>query len=281
MKQTYKKPFNKKFFLIASILILVLGFIAYANSLNGQFVYDDDVFIKDNSLTKNISSIPISFTKNFGEGEDVGRLTIAYRPLQQISNTLNYAICKLDVRGYHLTNIILHIAVALCIYWLVYVLFSNDILSLITATLFVVHPIQTEAISYISGRGDPLALFFMLLCMIIYIKLLHQNRFNIIGFFFLLLSYLCALFSKEHSILLPALLLLYHFVFGKKIKAIEFLSLLSLALIYLVLRATHLNHIAPSLSTDTVFDRIPGVFVALFTYAKLFFLPFSLHMEYG
>ncbi len=270
------KPEYKKYF-----LIIALGFIAYANLLNGKFLYDDLVFIKDNAFIKSPSLIINCFTKEIPAGTGMGRRSSFYRPLQTASYAINYAICKLDVRGYHLTNTILHIAVALCVFWFINILFQNNFLSLVTAILFVVHPIQTEAVSYISGRCDPLAFFFIILCMSIYIKLLNQDRFNIVWFIFLLLSYMCALLSKEHSLILPFLLLLYHLVFKKRIKVITFLSLLGVAAIYMVIRASVLKPIPASLVTDTILDRIPGLFVAIFSYIKLLFLPFSLHMEYG
>ena len=276
-----EKPLSKKFLFLSCILIITLGMMAYANSLNGKFLYDDSLLIEHNTFIKGPSALIDCFTKDIFADAGVGKMTNFYRPLQMASYALNYSVCKLDVRGYHLVNMLIHILVALSIYWLLHILFKNNFLSLTTALLFVVHPIQTEAVSYISGRCDPPSLLFMILSMIIYINLLKQDRFNPFGFILLLLTYACALFSKEHSIIFPVLLLFYHFVFGKRIKAIEFFSLLSIAIIYLVMRLIHLAPASPSLSTDTVFDRIPGFFVALFTYIKLLFLPFPLHMEYG
>jgi tetratricopeptide (TPR) repeat protein len=172
--------------------------------------------------------------------------------------------------------------VALCVFWLVEVLFGDLFLSAVTALLFVAHPIHTEAVSYISGRADPLASFFMLLCMIVYIKLLNSNRFNIAGYLFLLLTFACALLSKEYTLILPLCLLFTHFIFGKKIKPLEFGSLLGVAAGYLILRCTFFKSMMFSAGgTDTPLDRIPGMFVATLSYFKLIFLPFPLHMEYG
>jgi tetratricopeptide (TPR) repeat protein len=163
------------------------------------------------------------------------------------------------------------------------ILYNNNKLSLLTAALFVVHPIHTEAVSYISGRADSLALLCMLLCFIIYIKQVNRDRINIPGYALLLLTYVLALFSKEMSIILPLLLLFYHFIFRKKIKILEFASLLGILAIYVTIRLACLKSAlsTPSIGSDTVFDRIPGFFVAILSYVKLLFLPFPLHMEYG
>ena len=274
------KQEHTKLLFLFPILIIILGFVAYANSLNGKFLYDDPILVENNKLIRAPSAVINFFTNDIFSGAAVGRKSSFYRPLQMASYTLNYSIGKLDVRGYHLVNTILHILVALSIYWLINILFSNHLLSLITALLFVVHPLHTEAVSYIAGRADSLVGLFMLLSFILYVKLINQTRINILKIIFLLLAYLCALFSKEYSLLLPLLLLFYHFVFGKKINITVFLSLLGVIAFYMVMRLTYLKPLL-TLNTDTVADRLPGLFVAIFSYIKLLFLPFHLHFEYG
>ncbi|MGD9015558.1 MAG: tetratricopeptide repeat protein, partial [Candidatus Omnitrophota bacterium] len=204
----------------------------------------------------------------------------SYRPLQMLSCMLDYSLWKLDVRGYHLSNILLHILATLSIYWLVNILYNDRFISLVTSSLFIVHPIHTEAISYISGRSDPLSLLFMLLCFVFYIKGVNVNkaRFYILSLF----SYALALLSRENSLILPILLLLYHYSFKKRIKPTQFLSILSLGLVYIVLRITLLKSILPHISScNSVFDRLPGFFVAIASYLKLLLFPFNLHMEYA
>ena len=110
----------------------------------------------------------------------------------------DHRVWKLDVRGYRLTNILLHILVSLAIFRLIIVLFDDWILALFTGALFVVHPIHTEAVAYISSRADSLAFLFMLLCFIfetsgslmpaVAIHMFNNGLF--LGVFFILRNYI-------------------------------------------------------------------------------------------
>ncbi len=263
---------------IAIALIIVLGFAVYANSLHGRFVWDDEHLIKQNIYIKNWSNLTKVFTRDIGAGS--GRRYSSYRPLQMLSYMLDYTFWKLDLRGYHLSNILLHILAALTIYWLINILYHDSLLSLLTSLFFVVHPIHTEAVAYISGRADPLALLFMLLCFIFYLKLLESNHPGL--YLLMLASYILALLSRENSLILPVLLLLYHYAFREKVKIKQFLPLLIIACIYILLRLTAFKSLSPhSLCSTTLRQRIPGFFAAITDYIRLLIFPFGLHMEYG
>ncbi|MBN1869142.1 MAG: tetratricopeptide repeat protein [Candidatus Omnitrophica bacterium] len=263
---------------LSFVLIITLGFTVYANSLNNGFIWDDQALIEDNSYVKSWSSLPQIFSQNIGAGAQ--KNWAFYRPLQMITYMSDYSLWKLDARGYHLTNILLHILAALSIYALLNTLFNDHALSFLTSALFVVHPIHTEVVTYISGRADSLAVLFTLLCFIFYIKSLPSKR---AGMTVLMLSsYACALLSKESSLILPVLLLLYHYSFKIKARAKKFFPLVGIALIYILLRVSALKApLADSANTSSLWQRLPGVFAALTGYLRLLFFPFHLHMEYG
>lgn len=186
---------KKSTVILSAIVIIILGFAVYANSLNGQFVWDDIHLVKENKFVKDWSNLEKLFKTDIREG--AGRRGNAYRPVQMITYMIDYSVWKLNERGYHLTNTILHILVALSIYWIINIIFRDNLVSLLTAALFVVHPVHTEAVSYISGRADPLSFLFMLLAFIFYIKNLNSR--SLIAFICMLLSYVCAILSKESS----------------------------------------------------------------------------------
>jgi len=270
-------PARKKSILFSIVLIIILGFTVYGNSLNGKFIWDDEFLIEKNKYIKSWSSIPLIFSEDIGRGG--GKEYSFYRPLQMTTYMIDYSLWKLNPKGYHLTNILLHIFVALSIYWLMNIILNNNLLSLLTAVFYVIHPIHTEAVTYISGRADPLALLFMLLCFVFYIK----NPPKGIGVYLLMvLSYVLALLSRENSLILPVLLLLYCYSFKKKLKVKEFFSLVGIACIYVLFRVTVLKAmLTHEAHTTTLFQRLPGFFVAVTDYARLLFLPLKLHMEYG
>ena len=263
---------------ITIALIAILGFAVYSNSLSGRFIWDDEYLVKDNAYLKHFSQLPNLFTKNIAEG--AGKKYNLYRPLQMISYMVDYSLWRLNPYGYHLTNVFLHILVGLSIYWLVNILFDDSLLAASSSILFVVHPVHTEVVSYISGRSDSLALLFILLCFICYIKYLDDKRVSL--YVLMLLTCILALFSREISLILPALLLLYHYTFKKEFSAKGFLPILIIAFGYFLLRVTALKYllgIAPV--SATLRQRIPGFFVAIINYLRLLFVPSDLHMEYG
>ncbi|UCC95152.1 MAG: tetratricopeptide repeat protein [Candidatus Omnitrophota bacterium] len=267
-----------RFTLLSIILIIFLGFAVYANSLNGKFLWDDDDLVKNNVYIKNFKLLPNIFIKPIGAG--VGKKDSFYRPLQILSYAIDFSLWKLNVVGYHLTNVALHIGVALMLYWLATLLFGDRLLSSLATLLYIVHPAHTAAVAYISGRADSLALLCMLLCFICYLKRLNVKKASV--YTWMVASYVCALLSKEFSLILPLTLLLYHYTFRKKVASREFFSLVGIALAYIVFRFTVLGSMLPHREVPvTLLERIPGFFVALPQYIRLLILPFDLHMEYG
>jgi len=276
MKNT---PLSNKPTIFYVILITLLGFAIYANSLSNDFIWDDGALIEENRYVKSWSYLPQIFTQDIRSGYKERQLSF-YRPLQMVTYMADYSIWKLNPIGYHLTNTLLHIAVALGILWLVSLLFNNSLMACITAAFYVAHPVHTEAVTYISGRADSLALLFMLICFIFYIKSSMSKSPSV--YFLMILSYVLALLSRENSLILPVLLLIYHTSFHRKIKVKEFFSVTGIASTYIILRVTVLKGMAAPLEhATTLFERLPGFFVALTTYVRLLFLPFDLHMEYG
>ena len=273
-----KTILKKSTILVSLILIIALGFAVYINSINGEFVWDDEHLIDRNLYIKDWSHIHKIFTKDIRAG--AGREGHCYRPFQMLTYMFDYSLWRLDVRGYHLTNILLHILVALSIFWLINILYDNWLLSLFTGMLFVAHPIHTEAVAYISGRADSLAALFMLLCLILYIKQIRSKGLSL--YLLALLSYVLALLSRESSLIIPVLLILYHYCFKQRLKLGKLLPILGISFIYIVLRLTVLKSLLLNLPySATLWQRTPGFFVAITSYLRLLFLPFNLHMEYG
>ncbi|MBU1869784.1 MAG: tetratricopeptide repeat protein [Candidatus Omnitrophica bacterium] len=269
---------NKMFFLIPFLLIILLGIAVYYNSLGAKFVWDDFALVRDNSCIKDLSGLAQLFKKNIWAG--IGEGSCVYRPLQMVSFALDYSLWRLNVFGYHFTNILLHILVALSLYWLISILFRDKALSLFATLLFVVHPIHSEAVTYISGRADPLAALFLLFAFIFYLK--HLELKNSILLIISLVSFALSLFSRENALIFPAVILLYHFSFKVKMRLAGFLSILALTIAYLILRLAGLGSFLPPEHIETtLLERLPGFFVAITNYTRLLILPLNLHMEYG
>lgn len=260
------------------IFIIILGFILYANSINGSFVWDDEALIADNTYIRDWHHLPEIFTQSIGAG--AGKFSRSYRPIQIFSYLIDFSLWKTDIRGYHITNIILHILVALSLFWLINILFKDKILAFIASILYMAHPIHPEAIAYISGRADPLASIFMLLCFILYVKDTKAN--NLVVLILMVLSYICALLSRESTLMFPLLILAYHFSFRKKLALKQFSLITGVTIMYIVVRLSAFSYMFSKMPSHApFFQRIPGFFVAITNYIRLLIVPFGLHMEYG
>lgn len=274
---------NRKTFYIQAALIMALGFLLYLNSLHGKFIWDDYCYVKDNVHITNFSYLPKLFTEDIGSGSGIP--TFFYRPLQMFTYMLDYALWGLNVFGYHLVNIMLHILVSLCIYWLSVTFFEDQGVAFLAGLLFIVHPVHVEAIASISGRAEPLAAIFMLAAVILYFKQLSFGSKRLYAL--TLLSFICALLSKESALIVPFLLLLSNYTFKRKIKRGLFLSFLSVSFIYIIVRAFILKHFliktllpyTPDLGS--FFERIPAFFVAAAYYFRILLFPFNLRVDYG
>jgi tetratricopeptide (TPR) repeat protein len=270
--------FKNKAVLFSMLLIIAAGFLAYSNSFQIDFIWDDEHLVVNNEYIKDSVHLTKFFTSNIGEG--AGVKYSFYRPLQMLSYMGDYFVWKLQSAGFHFTNVLLHVLAALAVFWLVIFLFNDWLVALLTSLFFVVHPVHTEAVTYISGRADSLSLLFMLLCFIFYLHCLNAKNAKL--YIFIPLTYLIAIFSRENSLILPILILLYHYSFKEKIKYRQFLPLLIIAFGYVILRLGVLRFIISGVPrTSTLFQRIPGFFVALTSYLKLLVWPINLHMEYG
>lgn len=234
--------FRNYFFVF--FLLVILALVVFGNSLGNQLFYDDEELIYKNYYVQNITLWPNFFTQNMIAG--AGKVSNMYRPLLMISFGVNHLIGGLNPFIYHLTNILLHATNSFLIFLLISKLFNSKKVSFLTAILFLIHPVQTEAVTYVSGRTDPLFAFFMLLSLLFFIKFLEtKNKIKL--YLFTVFFFLCSLLAKETAIVFPFLgfliLLIKEKSFLKVIwkKSLILLPFLMISVIYFLLRLTVLN----------------------------------------
>jgi len=165
---------NKSAHLIRVIVIAFIAFIAYSNSFNSAFHFDDWSSIITHPYIKSVYNIPYFFYYN-------GSPLIG-RPVTMATFAINFAIGGLDPFSYHILNFFIHLANATLVYILLVLTLKNRVngyvnISLFIALMFAVHPIQTQAVTYIVQRAEILSSFFYLLSLVMFIKarLLSQN----------------------------------------------------------------------------------------------------------
>jgi Tfp pilus assembly protein PilF len=208
--------------IIVPCILAVIVFLIYSHVLYSPFVLDDTDNIVDNLRIKDLSNF-----FDFSGSRYIGYLTFG----------LNYYFSGLNPFGYHFVNIIIHIINGLLVYSLVALTFKTPVLArtpvfkasffsppfviaIIVSLIFVTHPIQTQAVTYITQRFASLATLFYLLALVLYIKarLAGGERVAVSPSFlrfylFSLVSVICAMKTKEISFTLPFVLFLYDSVF--------------------------------------------------------------------
>lgn len=155
----------------ATIWLALAGIMAYANSWFNPFIWDDEQFIFKNQYVLEFD-LPNLLTQSITHG--AGIVSNYYRPLTSVSFAIDHAIWGLRPFGFHLTNTWLHIASGLLLFWLLKKLFSLWQVKtgawppFILSLLFLIHPLQTEAVTYINSRGDSLFTFWLMLALVLF-----------------------------------------------------------------------------------------------------------------
>jgi tetratricopeptide (TPR) repeat protein len=247
-----------------------LSLIAYSNTFDSSFHFDDEHYIVKNPVIKDLRnftqpSSSIDFKGKFGYK------TFTRRYIGYLTFALNYRLHGLNVAGYHIVNIFVHICTALLLYFFIMLTFKTPSLSnsafkdyerhiaLFTALLFACHPLQTQAVTYIWQRVTSLCTMFYLLSLVAYIKWrLSQSAkssahgvkakeegkvFPAPAIYYLLslASAILAMKTKELAFMLPVMIILYELIFfeGKLKKRV--LYLIPFIITMLIIPLTLLN----------------------------------------
>ncbi len=318
------------------LIIAAVGLLAYSNTLHVPFVFDGKAQILNNPMIKDLNNFRLVFEgRHFSRA--AGYVYVPSRLVGYLSFALNYYFGRLDVVGYHITNLAVHIFSAVLVYFFVLLTFRTPamsmpadpapaettsraagLLALFTALLFVSHPVQTEAVTYIVQRFASLATMFYLLSVVAYVKgrLLTEGR-GVMGkglwgkdeglrplpvthylrpitFFCLsFVSAVLAMRTKEISFTLPIVIVIYEFLFfpAPLRKRLAFLApaLLTLAVIPLTLIGVNkpLSQILSDVTAKTrLGTNIPRADYLLTqmrvvtTYIRLLFFPAGQNVDY-
>lgn len=217
--------------------IVTLSLIAYSNTFQVPFQFDDEAVIVDNPIIKNLDyfanpSKAKDFTQHFGYH------TFKTRFIGYLSFALNYSINGLNTTGFHIVNLFIHIGTALLVYILILLtwktpflytsntrLYSGQI-AVFTALLFACHPLQTEAVTYIWQRVASLAALLYVLSLVSYVTWrlsafqppvsgppVFVGMRTFLPYFLSIAAALCALNTKQLAFTLPITITLYEVLF--------------------------------------------------------------------
>jgi len=287
------------------LIIVILGILIYSNTFHVPFTYDDIKSISSGSGIQDIRNF-INLQSIYSN-RNIGFLTFA----------LNYKMHGLNVAGYHIFNLFVHLLNALLVYWLMILTFSTPYVSaylqadvlktsdsyhwipLFTALLFVSHPVQTQAVTYVIQRFASLSTFFYLVSLVMYIKARgsgSSKRARYAFFAASILSAILAMKTKEIAFTLPVMVLLYEFMFFRDDIKKRMLFLLPLLLTMFIIPLSmmlsqnasmgiraidKLTKMAGSVAGDVSrWDYLNTQFRVIVTYIRLLFFPVNQNLEY-
>lgn len=189
------KLYKTAFFVI--FLVVLLGF---SNVISGDFVADDMFYIVNNESIRSLFSYDLFFPKKNTFFTSFN----TYRPIYNFVLAVEYALFGLNSIPYHIFNILLHTINTFFLYLLTLKYTDKKLLALLTAIIFAVHPIHTEAVSNITGLSEVLTSFFALFAIWLYSKSKKLDIYYISS----LLCYLFAIFSKENGVVALGVIIL-------------------------------------------------------------------------
>lgn len=226
------------------LFVIFLSFLVYLNTLKNDFVWDDTSIIVNNKWIRTPSNFFKFFILKETISEDTRTKPYIYRPLVTFSYSLDYSVWRLSSFGYHLSNIIFHTVTVIFLYILTDLILNNKKISLFSSVIFAVHPVHTEAVSWIKGRADILACMFCMLSFIFYILYFIRNE-RFIYYFLSLLFFIFGLFSKESAVALVGIIIAYDIIFKKKFLFKSYILFIIVLFLYIILRKSVLGSNLP------------------------------------
>ncbi|MDH7475843.1 MAG: tetratricopeptide repeat protein [Microgenomates group bacterium] len=256
-------------------IIILLAFLIYQFSLFNNFVWDDEEQILNNNLIHSLGNFPKFFSGGtFNSGGRQSLSGLYYKPLMTLFFSLIYSIFGSRPFFFHLISLGFHIANTILVY-AIFLYFFSDRLAFFLSLIFLVHPINVEAVAYISSLQDLLFLFFGLTGFYLTIKKKKPIWLSV----FLLLS----LLAKETGIVFFFIIPLYLFLFDKQLLKNKKSLLYFLAPIagysflrFILAGIFFQKHNLSPINRMAFWERMISLPKIIFYYLKNFFLPTDL-----
>jgi tetratricopeptide (TPR) repeat protein len=305
--------FHKSLFHV--LLIILLSLLAYSNTIHVPFHFDDANVIVENPIIKDLRFFADPSKAEVFKGHFEYKI-FTRRYIGYLSFALNYAIHGLNVAGYHIINLFIHIGNALLIYLLVILSFRTPFLkespiksyakytAVFTALLFACHPLQTQAVTYIWQRVTSLATLLYILSLVTYVKwrIINQNTEkrqktihlkSVFWYLTSLFSAVLAMKTKEIAFMLPLMVTLYEFLFFQGKRKRRILYVLPLLLTMLIVPFSLLSmdqpvgeligdvsEVSRGITSLSRWEYLLAEFRVIVTYIRLIFVPIHQNLDY-
>ncbi len=198
--------FNKKAIIIA--ILCIVTFICFSYTRHNQFTnWDDDYYVTNDPYIKALTwdNLKVIFTEDITKNN--------YHPLCMLSLAFNYYFSGLNPESYYLTNIFIHIANVVLVFFLFWGLCSlikvSDKGKLFIAGFgalwFGIHPMHVESVAWIAERKDVLYAFFYVLGLLAYLRFINEGHKK--WYWLTLLAFIASCLSKPMAVVFPMSLL--------------------------------------------------------------------------
>jgi Tfp pilus assembly protein PilF len=273
------------------LTIILFGILAYANTFDVPFYLDDYSNIRENRA---IQINRLAFQNIIDAGL---RSPLAKRPVANISFALNYYLGGFEVFGYHLVNIIIHVTTGVLLFLFFRLTLETPaalrmkyqhgyLIAFCGALLWLVHPAQTQSVTYIVQRMNSFASMFYILAFWFYVKgrFSGTTKSSVPYYLGVVLSWLLAMGCKEIAVTLPFLIFFYEWIFfqdgevqwlRKKIPYVMVLFMVLAILAFAYLGGEPWNNILRGYDFRefTLNERVLTQFRVVFFYISLLLLP--------
>ncbi len=257
-------------------LALAIIILYYPSFSFGYTELDDSIFIRDfHEYNEDFSNV----WRAFGRGLFSATKDPYYRPIFSDSMIINYKFSEMEIGGYHVVNVLLHIITTSLLYKLLTRLKIKQLHAFLLAAIFAVHPVLAQAVAWIPGRNDTLLAVFSLSFFIFVIDYLTEGKqWQLIAS---VLALLLALFTKETAVFVaPVAFLLLVFMLRKELMAKRSLVLygtwVGCFAVWYIARSLATVHIATTIGTAQMFTDFIGRLPIIIQYLGKIFLPLNL-----
>lgn len=253
------------------IILTVVVFAIYGKSINYEFVkHDEDRLITANiKFISNIRNIPKLFLTSCYYS-DIG---LYYRPILNLSFSIESILFRYNPKVYHLSNIILFILSIYLMYVFLSRLKQNSVILKFICLLIAVHPMFSSTVVWVPARNDTLLIIFMCLSFINLINYLNYNK--ITNLLLFLLFFTLSLLTKETAFILIPMYVFFIYIFKLKITKKQIVKII-IGLLPIIIGYFYLRDIAISNNGINIFNwdkYLSNILVGTMTYIYKFLIP--------
>jgi tetratricopeptide (TPR) repeat protein len=300
-EERLRQPGPRASSFLSPVIIAIVSFAVYSNSLFNGFILDDYSQVLKNPLIRDIKHLPEIFLKSAWTFEGAPPFSNYYRPLQNLFYMFIYNVFGAAPWGFHLTSILFHAGSSVLVFLITARLLSDEPAGpqsgepsswhagmlqmsppLVAGLLFATHPVHTEAVNWTAGMTDILFTFFYLLSFYLYIRSRDNSSWNYAAA--AIVSFVLAILSKEPGLTLPGVLMAYDYFFKTgRVRSRDFIKRYApyflIICVYFAIRSYALGGFTPMkrLTRLTDYEYFINVFPLFSRYLYKLLLPADLN----